>query len=303
MGCWQLAPSIGWGDKCSATEAETVIKTAVDCGITAFDTAEGYGDGESERRLGRALGNKRDDVIIVSKIWPDAELTLEAYQKRLDETLLRLNRDYVDLYLIHWPSDFMQNASLFCDIMFALKESKKALTVGLSNFHEQDLELLGDQLADFSINQVPYNLLCRFYEGRTRELCHQSGVTYMAYAPLARGFLARKLTETDRQVAARTNRYDSFFDEPIKSEVAKVYDLLASIGQDLGRHPSEIALAWVIAQENIQTTIIGSRKPEQVKECAKAGDCELTAEMLQALTAASDRFVANTERVLQSPID
>lgn len=60
----------------------------------------------------------------------------------------------------------MQNPSLCRDITFALKESKKALTVGLSNFHEQDLESLGDGLADFSINQVPYNLLCRIYEGR-----------------------------------------------------------------------------------------------------------------------------------------
>lgn len=88
---------------------------------------------------------------------------------------------------------------------------------------------------------------------------------YMEYSPLARGFWARKLTAADRNVAARTNRYGSFFDEPIESEVAKIYDLLVSIGQELGRPPSEITLPWVIAQGNIQTSIIGSHKPKRVK--------------------------------------
>ena len=101
LGCWQLAPSAGWGNVCTAQGADAVVKSALDQKITAFDTAEGYGDGESERRLGKALGHKKDDVIIISKIWPDAELTLKAYQERLEGTLRALDRDYVDVYLVH----------------------------------------------------------------------------------------------------------------------------------------------------------------------------------------------------------
>ena len=69
LGCWQIAPSGGWGNICSPKDAERVVRTALDHGITAFDTAEGYGEGESERRLGKALGSQKDSVIIISKIW------------------------------------------------------------------------------------------------------------------------------------------------------------------------------------------------------------------------------------------
>ena len=68
LGCWQIAPSGGWGDICPANEAEKVVHSALDHGITAFDTAEGYGDGESERRLGKAPGSHKNSVIIISKI-------------------------------------------------------------------------------------------------------------------------------------------------------------------------------------------------------------------------------------------
>ena len=83
FGCWQIAPSGGWGDYCTPQEADASVKTALDGGITAFDTAEGYGEGESERRLGKALGSRKNDVLIISKIWPDAALTPAAYQGRL----------------------------------------------------------------------------------------------------------------------------------------------------------------------------------------------------------------------------
>ena len=126
LGCLQLAPSKAWGDVCSADEADRVVKTALEGGIMAFDTAEGYGDGESERRLGKALGSRKNDVLIVSKIWPDAELTVEAYQKRLEGSLKALGRDYVDAYLVHWPGmylDSMVKTRMMCDAMIALKES------------------------------------------------------------------------------------------------------------------------------------------------------------------------------------
>ncbi|MBI5427453.1 MAG: aldo/keto reductase [Nitrospinae bacterium] len=95
LGRWQIGPSEGWGDACAPQEADAVVKTALDCGITAFDTAEGYGDGESERRLGKALGSRKREVIVVSKIWPDAELDLESYRERLDGSLKALQRDLV----------------------------------------------------------------------------------------------------------------------------------------------------------------------------------------------------------------
>ena len=129
FGCWQIAPSGGWGDYCTPEDADASVKTALDGGITAFDTAEGYGDGESERRLCKALGSRKNDVLIISKIWPDAELTVAAYQERLEGTLRALARDFVDVYLVHWAGSYFNTpdkSKKLVDIMTALRDSGKA---------------------------------------------------------------------------------------------------------------------------------------------------------------------------------
>jgi aryl-alcohol dehydrogenase-like predicted oxidoreductase len=218
FGCWQIAPSEGWGDVCTPQEAEAAVKTALDLNITAFDTAEGYGDGESERRLGKALGNKKYDVIVISKIWPDAELTPAAYEERLNGTLQALDRDYVDVYLIHWPGQFFDTSAKsekLCGLMAALQSSGKTKVIGLSNFHQQDLALLGNRLDQFAVNQVPYSLLERNYEGNTRDRCQKAGIPYMAYSPTAQGLLAGR---PDREALKfPTRKYNRFYQEPLYS--------------------------------------------------------------------------------------
>ena len=174
LGCWQIAPSYGWGDICTEKDSEKVVHTALDMGITAFDTAEGYGDGESERRLGKALGSQKESVIIISKIWPEAGQTLKDYKKALENSLKALDRDYVDLYLIHWPGNFFnsrEKSARLTEYMLSLKKSGKAKTIGLSNFKVGDLKLLGKYIEEFSLNQIPYSLLDRGYEGKTLDLC------------------------------------------------------------------------------------------------------------------------------------
>lgn len=290
LGCWQLAPSNGWGDVCSAKDAEAVIKTALDCGITAFDTAEGYGDGESERRLGKALGSRLDEVVVISKIWPDADLDRKSYEAHLDGTLRALGRDYVDLYLVHWPhSNFgsKDKSSRLCDCMLALKESGKAKLVGLSNFHEQDLLRFDLRITEFSMNQVPYSLLEREYEGRTRELCQSSGIPYMAYSPTAKGLLARKLNASELEYHARQG--DDFYGA-LYGQACDVFGVVESIAGEMGCLPIHVALAWVLAQPSIFTAIVGSRKRDQVAEFSEAADVTLSVGQLKRLSQASDHF-------------
>ena len=297
LGCWQLARSGGWGDLCTPKDAEAVVKNALDCGVTAFDTAEGYGDGESEKRLGEALGSKKDEVIIVSKVWPDAALTLEGYQERLDGTLKALNRDYVDVYLIHWPGEHFntkdKNKKLH-DIMQALKYSGKARLIGLSNFRSENLERLGEGLADFSVNEIPYSLLEREYEGKSLDVCLKHSIPYMAYSPTAKGLLARRLEPEELEYPTR--RDDQLYQPPLYHRALRVFEVVEAIARETGRKPIEVSLAWVLAQKNILTALVGTRKPEQVAEFAKAYDLSLDQNQMIRLEAVSDAFMDMKDR-------
>jgi aryl-alcohol dehydrogenase-like predicted oxidoreductase len=291
LGCWQIAPSGGWGDLCSPQDADATVKASLEAGITAFDTAEGYGDGESERRLSNALGNKKDDVIIISKIWPDAELTIDGYKERLDGTLKALNRDYVDLYLVHWPGPYFntkEKTKALCELMFKLKDSGKAKTIGLSNFQSGDLSLMDNDASSFCVNQIPYSLLEREYEGESLEACKKANIGYMAYSPTARGLLAGKFAKEDMGPSCRKN-YE-VYQEPLFTQSKKVYSEVSSIAEEIGAAPINVALAWVLAQDNLFTAIAGSRKPHQVPEFAKAGDLMLSDDILSRLNDLSDNF-------------
>ncbi|MEE2987279.1 MAG: aldo/keto reductase [Nitrospinota bacterium] len=297
LGCWQIAPSEGWGDTCSAKDADAVVKTALEHGITAFDTAEGYGDGQSERRLGKALGPKKYEVIVISKIWPDAKLTLPSYQKQLEGTLRALDREYVDVYLIHWPGSYFNTedkSRKLCDFMSALKEGGKTKTVGLSNFFAQNISLLGKGVKNFVINQVPYNLLEREYEGKTRELCQKEGISYMAYSPAAQGLLAGRVDRQALSFPAR--KYNRLYQEPVFHRSLKVFEIVKSIADEMKVSPISVALAWVMRQENILTAIVGSRKPKQVAEFAVAGNLQLNDDQLVRLTKTSDSFLNTNQK-------
>ena len=293
LGCWQIAPSGGWGDICSGKDAEKVVRTALDQGITAFDTAEGYGDGESERRLGKALGSQKDSSIIISKIWPEAGQTLKDYQKALDNSLKALGRDYVDLYLIHWPGNYFnspEKSNLLTEHMLALKQSGKASTIGLSNFRVGDIKLIGNNIKEFSLNEVPYSLLDRSYEGETLSLCKKTDMQYMAFSPTAQGLLARPMKTEDLEMPTRKMHH--LFQSTIYPKAKEVWETVRIIANELDCNPIEVAVAWVLKQENIFTAIVGSRKPEQVEEFAPAGDLELSQDHLARLTEASNAFSA-----------
>ena len=288
FGCWQIAPSGGWGDYCTPEDADASVKTALDGGITAFDTAEGYGDGESERRLGKALGSRKNDVLIISKIWPDADLTVAAYQERLEGTLRALARDFVDVYLVHWAGSYFNTpdkSKKLVDIMTALRDSGKAKTVGLSNFESEDLSRLDGDLSQFVVNQIPYNLLEREYEDEPLRMCQSADVRYMVYSPSARGLLGGRL-----KADTPTRKEYEVYQEPLFTHSKEVLKTVQQIAGEINEPPINVAVAWVLSRKNILTAVVGSRKPEQIKQYCRAGDLTLSPEHLSRLTAASDAF-------------
>ena len=172
--------------------------------------------------------------------------------------------------------------------MEELKKSGKAITVGLSNFREQDLLRLGKGIKNFCINQVPYNILQRNYEGKTRDICHKNEMGYMAYSPTAQGLLAGRLSIEATAMPAR--KWNKLYQEPLLTKSKPVRDLINNIADDIKTKPISVALAWVLEQKNILTAIVGSRKPDQVSDFAIAGDLRLSTEHLKQLNNVSLSF-------------
>jgi len=291
LGGLQFAPSREWGDDCSEEEADRIVKTALEGGIMAFDTAEAYGKGESERRLGKALGSRKNDVLIISKITPDAEMTFEGYMTRLERTLKNLSRDYVDSYLVHWPGfyvDSFGDMQRLCDVMAALKESGKTRTVGISNFQAKDIILMSEAAPVFTVNQVPYNLLHRLYEGEHLRECEKAGIGYMACSSSARGLLAGRLDGEALDVAARRD-YHLYVPAAINNS-QDMRNTVQEIADEINTASINVALAWVIQQKNITTTVVGARRVDQVKEFCAAGEISLTADQVERLNEESILF-------------
>ena len=291
LGGMQIAPSKEWGDGCSEEDADRVVKTALECGIMAFDTAEAYGKGESERRLGKALDSRKNDVLIISKITPDAEMTPEGYMTRLEGTLKNLRRDYVDAYLVHWPGyhvDSFQNMQKLCEVMIALKESGKTRTIGISNFKSKDIILMSELAPMFTVNQVPYNLLHRVYEGENLRECEKAGIGYMACSPSARGLLAGRFDEEASNAPARSDYH--LFAQMAISGSQDMRNTVQEIAQEINTAPINVALAWVIQQKNITTAVVGTRRVDQVKEFYAAGEITLNSDQLDLLNKESAQF-------------
>ncbi|MEK9629499.1 MAG: aldo/keto reductase [Nitrospinota bacterium] len=291
LGGMQIAPGKEWGDRCSEEEAERIVKTALDCGIMAFDTAEAYGDGESERRLGKALGSRINDVLIFSKITPDVEMSTEGYMGRLEGTLKNLGRDYVDGYLVHWPGyyvDSFQDMQRLCEVMASLKDSGKTRTIGITSFLAKDIILMSQAASQFTVNQVPYSLLHRQYEGENLRECEKAGIGFMACSPTARGLLAGKLGEEVINVPARTE-YQLYSPSAI-NDSRGTRDTVQEIAQEINTAPINVALAWVIQRKNITTTVVGASKADQVKEFSAATEITLTSDQLDRLNEESALF-------------
>src|SRR5881396_3734917 len=182
FGAWAVGGA-GWGAASAETDRLAAVRRAFELGITFFDTAPTYGDGASERLLGRALKADRDRVAIATKVGPrdDPRRSLEA-------SLRRLATDYVDLIQLHEALDGWERR---LEQLHTLQEKGKALAVGLCNATSRQLaQALG--IAPVAAYQGPYNLFDRDVEQRELPLCRERQIAFLAYRPLAAGLLSGK---------------------------------------------------------------------------------------------------------------
>ena len=279
--------------------AQRQIGLCLDAGINLFDTADVYSGGESEVILGKALGGKRNDVLIASKArFPmgdgpnDRGSSRHHILRACEASLKRLNTDYLDLYQLHqWDGQTPLEETLRA--LDDLVSSGKVRYVGVSNFSAWHvMKTLGVAQASHYIRpvsqQIHYTLQAREAEYELLPAAQDQGLGTLVWSPLAGGLLSGKYRRN--QAAPEGTRHLADWGEPpVRDENAlyDVVDVLVNIAEARGVSAAQIALAWLIARPQVTSVIVGARNDTQLQDNLKAADITLTTEETEKLNAVS----------------
>lgn len=246
QGTWKIGM-----DPAKRTAEIEALRQGIAHGATLIDTAEVYTDGESERMVGEAIRDCRDQVFLVTKVWP-TNGTYDGVRRSAEDSLKRLGTDRIDLYLLHWPSAEHPITETMRG-MRRLVEEGTVRYVGVSNFSDELLREAQDALGDLPLtcNQVVYHLQNRVIEKAVLPYCTEHNITVMAYSPFGAGnFPARGTRERN---------------------------LLEEIGAKYGKTAHQVALNWLISHGNI-VAIPKASNPKHAVENAAASDFALSEE-------------------------
>jgi aryl-alcohol dehydrogenase-like predicted oxidoreductase len=289
LGAWQFGtPEWGWGTQFGPAEALAVVDRARSLGITLIDTAELYGQGESERLLGRALADPaaRDQVVLASKVtptWP----TRDRVAARCRGSLARLGTDRLDLYQVHWPNPLVPQRATMAG-MRTLQAGGLVRQVGVSNYTLGRWRAAEAALgAPVVSNQVRYSLLTRRPERRLLPYADAAGRLVVAYSPLAQGVLTGKYTADTAPGGVRAGNL--LFSAEYLRRAEPVLEALRELARAHQATPAQVALAWVVHHPGV-VAIPGAKSVAQVEANAAAADLRLAPDELAHLTATADRF-------------
>jgi aryl-alcohol dehydrogenase-like predicted oxidoreductase len=288
LGSW-LTYSGGVGRE----QTEACTRAAFDAGITFFDTANVYGRGAAERAWGEILsGYPRDSYTLATKVYfsmggRNRGLSREQIHKQIDGSLERLQTDYVDLYQCHRYDD----DTPLEETMQALTEvvdAGKARYIGFSEWPPDRIQAALDMpgVAKFVSSQPQYSALWRGPEAEVIPLCARNGISQVVWSPLAQGVLTGKYRpgeappEDSRATSREMNR---FIDQWLTDELLEAVQRLRPVADEAGLTMSQLALAWVLRQDDVAAAIIGASRPEQVHENAAAAGVTLGDDTLAAI--------------------
>jgi aryl-alcohol dehydrogenase-like predicted oxidoreductase len=287
FGTWELSTT-QYG-AIDVAQASSAVARAIDHGITLFDTAEVYGPFHSEELLGKALGNRRQEIILVTKVgftYDDQNNILERNSKhdyiieRTEGCLRRLNTDYIDLMLIHWPD----HNTPFAESIGALEELKKAGKIrhyGVSNFTVAMMEEC-EKAGHLTANQVGYHLFDRRMEAEVLPYCLAHQIGFMAYGTLAFGLLTGAFSpqttfvDWDWRSKGRAFGLPLFEREDFLKEL-RVTERLKNFAADHGRTVAQLAIAWVTGHPAVSVALVGMRNEQELVENVKAVEWTLSA--------------------------
>ena len=306
LGTWQFGSrEWGYGDQYASGPAREIVQRALALGVTLFDTAEVYGFGKSERILGEALGDKRAEVAVASKIMPVAPIA-PVVKQRERASAQRLQLDRIPLYQVHQANPIVPDSVIMPGLR-SLLDSGDIGAVGVSNYSLERWKKADAALGRPVVsNQVHFSLAHPQALDDLVPFAEQENRVVIAYSPLAQGLLGGKYGVDNRPGGVRA--VNSLFGTENLRRVEPLLQTLREVAAQVDAKPAQVALAWLIHLPGV-VAIPGASSVEQLEFNVAAADIELNAESRDALTEAArafrpvsaGRFLVDTvrERVLK----
>ncbi len=288
LGSW-----LTYGEGVEREHTEACTRAAFDAGITLFDTSNAYGRGTAEEAWGEVLSDfERESFVLATKVFfpmsdEDRGLSRAQIHKQLDASLARLQTDYVDLYQCHRP-DPETPIEETMEALTEVCEAGKVREIGFSEWTieqiEAGLEVPGARR--WVSSQPQYNMIWRAPEAELIPFCAEHGISQIVWSPLAQGVLTGKYRPgqphpSDSRAASDAMGWamDRYLSDELLGAVQRLVPIAAGAGLSL----PQMALAWVLREDNVASAIVGASRPEQVHANAAAAGVELSQDVLDAI--------------------
>ena len=309
FGAWAIGGWL-WGgtDEAAALRA---LDAAIDSGVTSIDTAAVYGFGLSEEIVGKAIQGKRDKVQIMTKYglkWDDTRgdfyfatklndgtpVNIHSYAgrqsiiKECEDSLRRLNTDYIDLYQQHWPDKTTPMEESMEAIEQLIKQGKVRVAGG-SNYSTEDMARAQTVVPQAS-NQVAYSMVKREIEDEIVPYCIANNIGIVVYSPMQRGILSGKI-KPGHQFNPGDSRPDTPYYKPENvSRINDFLDRIKPVADGKGVNLAQLVLRWTLQMPGVSTVLAGIRNEEQLKENAVAMEFELSREEMEIINKHLDKL-------------
>jgi aryl-alcohol dehydrogenase-like predicted oxidoreductase len=304
LGTW-VTGGDGWGD-CVRSDAIAAIHAAIDSGINMIDTAPIYGFGLAEEIVGEAIADRRDSVILATKVglrwnadvgefnFEDGSgnrihkcLSAESIRYELEQSLCRLGVDFIDLYQTHWPT----STSAIEDSMAELirqQELGKIRSIGVSNISADDLEAYCNVGGVVSIQEM-FSMVDRAKENNLFQKAIGKGMSVLAYSPLAMGLLSGKMGVNREFLTSDNRSWSPRFTIENRRKISAMLEEFKPIANDLGLTLAQLVISWTIARSTVTHVLCGARNAQQARENAISGRKILDDSSLSAIDSILER--------------
>jgi aryl-alcohol dehydrogenase-like predicted oxidoreductase len=296
LGTWSIGGWM-WGGSDDKNSVRTIL-AAFERGINLVDTAAAYGMGLAEQIVGKAIAEygKREQIIIATKAgleWEDNKVYRNSTKNRIiqeiDDSLRRLQTNYLDVYQIHWPDPLVPIEET-ADAMFQLYRQDKIRAIGVSNYSVEQMNLFR-RAAPLHTAQPPYNLFERGIEQDVLPYCRDQNITTLVYGALCRGLLSGKMRPETTFIGDDVRKIDPKFQPPRYAQYLKAVELLDQFAQKhYGKRVIHLAVRWLLDQPGVGIALWGARRPEQLYPVEEVVGWSLDATALKGI----DQIVRQT---------